>query len=103
MKNDRLLSDIAQERIARLMDLAKARTIKIGSTDALAKRYIRIAKDIKDHYRIRQSNEIKQIVCKGCGSVVVPGMNATVRIAGHNNYRVIMCAQCGTEKHLFLR
>ncbi len=103
IKNDRLLSDMAKERIFRLVELAKTRTIKMGSTDELAKRYIRIAKEIKTHYRIRDANSIKKMICKTCGSVIIPGLNSTVRLSSQNNYKVVICSRCGTQKHLFLQ
>ncbi len=103
IKNERLLSDIAKERILRLVELAKARTMMTGNTDALSRRYIDIAKDMKSHYRIRSANSINQMLCKSCGSVVVGGINAKVRISGHNGYRVVVCSRCGTEKHLFFK
>lgn len=103
MKNERLLSDIAHERIFRLVELAKARTIKMGSTDELSKRYIGIAKEMKTHYRIRSANPMNKMLCKTCNSVIIPGLNAKVRISSANSYRVVVCSRCGTEKHLFFK
>src|SRR5271167_3615431 len=103
IKNEHLLSEIAKERIFRLVELAKARTIKLGSPDALANRYIKIAKEMKSHYGIRSANSINKMLCKTCNSVIVPGMNATVRMSSQNSYRAIVCSRCGTEKHLFYK
>lgn len=102
-KNERLLSEMAQGRILRLMELAKARTLKVGSTDALARRYIRIASDIKSHYGIRSANSIKSQFCKTCNSIIVPGFNATVRVFGHGKYRLIVCSRCGSENRIFFK
>jgi RNase P subunit RPR2 len=101
MKNEHLLEEIAKERIFKLVELAKSRTIKMGSTDELAKRYINIAKDMKSHYRIRSANSINKMLCRTCNSVIVPGMNARVRVPSQKGYRAIICSRCGTEKHLF--
>lgn len=103
MKNERLLSEMARERILRLMNLAKARTMKMGETDELSKRYVRIAREMKEHYGLREANSIKNMICKTCGSVIVPGMNAKVRMSSSNGYRAVICSRCGTEKHLFYK
>lgn len=103
MKNQRLLGDIAKERIFRLVELAKARTIKMGRADQLSDRYINIAKEIKTHYGIRSANSMKRMLCKTCNSVIVAGMNAKVRLSSQNDYMVVVCSRCGTEKHLFYR
>ncbi len=103
MKNERLLSDMAKERIFKLVELAKARTIKMGSPDQLSNRYIAIAKEMKSHYRVRSANSISKMICKTCGSVIMPGLNAKVRISSQNNYRAVICSRCGTEKHLFYK
>lgn len=102
-KNERLLSDMAKERIFRLVELAKARTIRMGSTDELSKRYIKMAKEIKTHYAIRSANSMNKMICKTCGSVIIPGLNAKVRIVSNSNYRAVICSRCGTEKHLFYK
>ncbi len=103
MKNEHLLSEMAKERIFKLVDLAKARTIRMGSTDELSKRYIKIAKEMKSHYGVRSANSINKMLCKTCNSVIVPGMNAKVRISSQNDYKVVICSRCGTEKHLFYK
>lgn len=103
VKNDRLLSDMAKERIFKLVELAKARTMKMGSTDQLSQRYIKLAKEIKTHYAVRSANSMNKMLCKTCGSVIVPGMNAKVRMSSQNNYRAVICSRCGTEKHLFYK
>src|SRR5271167_84283 len=101
MKNERLLSDMAKERIFKLVELAKARTIKMGSQDLLARKYVNIAKEMKSHYKVREANSINKMLCKTCGSVIIPGLNAKVRISSMNSYRAVICSRCGTEKHLF--
>ncbi len=101
VKNDKLLSDIAKERINRLVELAKARTIKMGTPDQLSKKYMNIATSLKNRYGLREANpRLKEAMCKTCGSVLVHGFNSTVRISGQNRYKIITCSRCGTEKHI---
>lgn len=103
VKNERLLSEIAQERISRLLELAKERTVKMGRPDILADRYVGIAKSIKSHYRIRSAGYMNKILCKKCNMVLIEGLNAKVRIPSDRNYRAVVCSRCGSEKHIFYR
>ncbi len=101
MKNDRLLKAISEERIERLFNLAKDRTMHSAS-DRLSKRYIGIAESIISHYKVRPGVHMKREVCKRCKSILIPGMNCSIRIASGRGYRVILCG-CGEEKHIFYK
>jgi RNase P subunit RPR2 len=46
IRNRKLLSEIAIERIHKLISMSKARALSAGTGDALSRRYISIAKDI---------------------------------------------------------
>lgn len=102
MRNEKLTRSIAECRIDRLFRLAKGRTLANMAADRLSRRYIGIAESIISHYRVGQNAHIKNEVCKKCKSVLVPGMNCSVRLASGNGYRAILCV-CGEEKHLFYR
>jgi RNase P subunit RPR2 len=102
VKNEKLLKSIAQDRVARLFDMAKDRTLKLGSNDPLSKRYVGIAKDISTHYRIPADMRMKAEVCKACAAVLIPGMTCSVRLASRVGYLVLRC-KCGEEKHIFYR
>ncbi len=104
MKNQRILDEIAQERITRLLAAAKQRTLSMGRADELSAKYVKIAKGIKDHYGMRQMNPmLKEVLCKTCGMVMVSGLNSKVRLASANGHRVLTCSRCGTQKRFFYR
>ncbi|MDE1767839.1 MAG: ribonuclease P [Candidatus Micrarchaeota archaeon] len=102
IKNDKLLSEMARARMIRLVELAKIRVEKTGDTDLIARRYINIAKSIKSHYEIKEPS-LNRMLCKKCGSMLMPGLNARVRVSSHNGYMAIVCGKCGAEKHSFYK
>ncbi len=102
IKNQKLLKAVAEERIRRLMSLAKARTLQQRGSDALSKRYVHIAQDIVSHYKVPAGREMKNEVCSGCESVLIPGVNCSVRLASSYGYITYRC-RCGEEKHVMYR
>ena len=102
IKNQKLLKAVAEERIRRLMSLAKARTLQQRGSDALSKRYVHIAQDIVSHYKVPAGREMKNEVCSGCESVLIPGVNCSVRLASSYGYITYRC-KCGEEKHVSYR
>lgn len=101
-KNEPLIRKLAVERMEILFDLAMARTIKNRLSDKLAKRYIKIAKDISTHYKVQMPQNLKRLTCKKCNSVLIPGLNCTVRLASSKRYAIYKC-DCGEEKHIFYK
>ena len=102
IKNQKLVKTVAQGRIRRLLDMAKTRTLQQRSSDALSKRYVHIAQNIVTHYKVRAGREMKNEVCSGCDSVLIPGVNCSVRLASTYGYIVYRC-RCGDEKHVYYR
>ena len=102
IKNQKLLRTVAEERIRKLLSLAKARTLQQRGSDALAKRYVHIARDIVSHYKVPAGREMKNEVCSGCESVLIPGVNCSVRLASSYGYITYRC-RCGEEKHVQYR
>ncbi len=94
-----LEKEMALSRIERLYELASRRVASGTEKDkALARRYMRIAKELSEHYRITFPRRVKDHICIGCKSVLVPGRNCTVRISsGRVVYR---CGECGASMKL---
>ncbi len=92
---------IGKERMLRLLELAKQRTTKGKGSDALSKRYIRIAREISSHYKISTPKAFKNAVCNRCNNVLIPGINCKVRLSS-GKYVVYKC-ECGNEKHVFYK
>ncbi|VVB77232.1 Ribonuclease P protein component 4 [uncultured archaeon] len=100
MKNESLVRKVALGRIARLLDMARDRTIEnTEKSRMLAKRYTRLAREIASHYRIRRRSDAERTVCKKCGNLLVPGINCKVRLASSKGYVAYVC-ECGEEAHL---
>ena len=97
-----MLNTVARERIGKLLSLAKARTLQQRGSDALAKRYVGIAQDIVSHYKIPAGREMKAQVCAGCRSILIPGVNCSVRLASSYGYITYRC-RCGEERHVAYR
>lgn len=90
--------EIARERMEILFNLAKA-TFKIDST--LSKRYIQLMKKVGMKAKVRIPKEWKLFICKGCGSLLVPGKNCRVRVRSEGGTRsVIACLDCGALKRI---
>ncbi len=102
IRNQELVKDVAEGRIRRLISLAKARTLQQRGSDALSKKYVQIAHNIVSHYKVSAGREMKREACAGCDSVLIPGVNCSVRLASQYGYIVYRC-RCGEEKHIRYR
>lgn len=102
MKDQKLFGKIAEGRIRRLLAMAKARTMEQRGSDALSKKYVNIAKKIVSHYKMPKGKEMKAEVCDSCNSVLIPGINCSVRLASSYGYIAYRC-KCGEEKHVMYR
>lgn len=83
--------EIAGERLRILVD--HARKAKNGE---LASRHARVAKEIAMHFRLRLPYEIRQLYCKKCKQIIVPGRTSRVRLGRSTTKAVrITCLKCG--------
>lgn len=82
---------LAEERVRILTERA-AREPKVEHATRLA----RTAKNISMHYRLRLPYEIRQLYCKKCKQMIIPGRDSRVRV-GRSNTRAIRitCLKCG--------
>jgi ribonuclease P protein subunit RPR2 len=88
--------EIARERIEILLDLAKK---KIHEDRLLSKRYVELARLIGMKAGVRLSKEQKMSICKGCGTLLVPGVSCRVRIRSELGTTVLItCLECGAKK-----
>jgi len=100
---EKIVKKIAKERVEKLLELAEQRTRENNELSRkLAKRYVRLARDISMHYKVGIPKEKKRIICKRCNNFLIPGINCSVRIASSNKYVVYKC-ECGAEKHIFYK
>jgi ribonuclease P protein subunit RPR2 len=88
--------EIALERIRILLGLAKNTFQKDRD---LSKRYVELARRIGMKAGVRLPSEEKLFICKGCGSLLVPGVNSRVRTRSDLGTTVLItCLDCGTKK-----
>lgn len=91
MKKRQRLKQLAEERAGILAALAAKE-----ERPEHAVRLARTAKDISMHFRVRLPYEIRQLYCKKCKQLIVPGRDSRVRV-GRSNIRAvrITCLRCG--------
>jgi ribonuclease P protein subunit RPR2 len=83
---------VAEERIERLWDLARAAT-KAGEADR-ARRYVRRARRVAERHRLSLPRAFRRFTCDRCDAYLVPGVNARVRTqTGH----VVVTCDCGAQ------
>jgi ribonuclease P protein subunit RPR2 len=91
VKKSRQVKELAAERVKLLADLALGEQNK-----DLADRHARVAKDIAMHFRLRLPYEIRQLYCKKCKQLIIPGRSSRVRVGRSNTKAVrITCLKCG--------
>jgi len=59
-----------------------------------SKRYVELARKIGTRYNVRLTAEEKDIFCKKCSSVLVPGGNKRTRVDGRSGAISIKCTDC---------
>jgi ribonuclease P protein subunit RPR2 len=102
MARDRkgLTAQIAIERVESLFSQAEA---VAASDPALSMRYVRLLREIAAHYRVGMPGRMRDRLCRGCGSLMVPGLNASVRLVSSKGFVAYRCSGCGRERHVFYR
>jgi RNase P subunit RPR2 len=90
------VKEIAGERIRILLELAKRTFPKDRN---LSKRYVDLARQIGMKAGVRIPREERLFICKGCGNLLVPGVNSRVRTRSDLGTMVLVtCLDCGTKK-----
>jgi ribonuclease P protein subunit RPR2 len=82
----------AEERIERLLDLARRAIIQCH--EDRARRYVRRARRIAERNRAPLPRRFKRFTCDACDAYLRPGKNARVRLQdGH----VVVTCDCGEQ------
>ena len=70
----------------------------------MAKEQAALARRVRLRFNVRLGPSLKMYTCRGCKSLIVPGVNARVRL-GHGRPAVIRitCFECGRVNRKFLR
>ncbi len=98
MRDEKIIKEIASERITRLIELSEKTYLSKNPDPILCKRYVALAREIGSHYKIRIPRSEKLKFCKKCDSVLIPGRNCTVRLSKAS---AIYKCDCGNETRFF--
>ena len=91
VKKRQHLKDLATERVRILVEHARKET-----NDERATRHARAGKEMAMHFRLRLPYEIRQLYCKECKQMIIPGRSSRVRLGRSNTKAVrITCLKCG--------
>ncbi|ELY99912.1 RNAse P, Rpr2/Rpp21 subunit [Natrialba chahannaoensis JCM 10990] len=83
---------VAEERIDRLHDLARAAAA--DGEDDRARYYVRLARRVAERNRLTLPRSFRRFTCDACDAYLRPGKNARVRL--QNGHVVISC-ECGAH------
>ncbi len=71
--------------------------LRTSATDlALARSQAKLARKVMLRFNVRLDYSFRRFICHGCKKLIVPGVNARVRL-GHGRTKVlrITCLECG--------
>jgi len=72
-------------------------SVKTSANDlALAKRQMELARKVMLRFNVRLDPSRRRFICRGCKKLIVPGVNARVRLGkGKQKVLRITCQECG--------
>jgi ribonuclease P protein subunit RPR2 len=87
------MQEIARARIDILWEEAKR---EAPERPELARRHVLSARRIAQKARIKMPREAVRRICRQCKSVLIPGVNARVRVRNNRSLHVsVTCMNCG--------
>jgi len=93
-----------EEAVALVRKLTES-SVRLAQEDlAMAKKQAAKARRLRLRFNIRLDDSLKRYTCRGCKNLIVPGVNARVRL-GHGKPTVlrITCTECGRVNRKILR
>lgn len=100
MDTDAVVRRIAGERMSILYGLAERTALE---SPELSRSYVLTLRRIGSHYKVKIPAQIENSLCKGCGSVLIPGKTAKVRLVSSSGYVARVCSSCGAERRMFYK
>jgi ribonuclease P protein subunit RPR2 len=88
---------VSKEETAALVKLLTESAVNLSHTDLpLAREQAALARRVRLRFNVRLDPSLRRFTCKGCKGLMVPGVNARVRL-GHGKPAIlrITCADCG--------
>jgi len=87
----------SKQDAASLVKLLTESAVSLSHTNPLiAREQAALARKVKLRYNVRLDPSLRRFTCRGCKGLLVPGVNARVRL-GHGKDTIIRvtCADCG--------
>ncbi len=87
----------SREDAAAIVRLLTESSVSLAGTDLnLAREQAALARKVMLRFNVRLDPSLKRFTCRGCKSLLVPGVNARVRL-GHGKPATlrITCSDCG--------
>jgi ribonuclease P protein subunit RPR2 len=87
----------AKEDAASLVKLLTESAVALSHTDpVIAKQQAALARKVKLRFNVRLDHSLQRFTCRGCKGLLVPGVNARVRL-GHGKTKMlrVTCTDCG--------
>ena len=87
----------ARNRAVALVRQLMESSVRLAPRDLeMAKEQAALARRVRLRFNVRLDESLKRYTCRGCKSLVVPGVNARVRL-GHGKPAAIRitCSECG--------
>jgi RNase P subunit RPR2 len=86
-----------KEDAAAIVRLLTESAVRLSRTDpAIAKEQAALARKVKLKFNVRLDPSLTRFTCRGCKGLLVPGVNARVRL-GHGKTTIVRvtCLECG--------
>jgi len=87
----------SKEDAASLVKLLTESAVSLSHTNpAIAREQAALARKVKLRFNVRLDSSLRRFTCRGCKGLLVPGVNARVRL-GHGKATIIRvtCTDCG--------
>ncbi len=93
----KFIKERANTWIHELILLAKDAELK--KEKDLEREYVKLMLEISKHYKVKIPE--KRYICKKCQSVLIPGVNSTIRI--RKGKVIVKCLNCGNVKRYIIK
>ncbi len=87
----------AKEDAAAIVKVLTESAVRLSHTNLpLAREQADLARRVRLRYNVRLDSSLKRFTCRGCKSLLIPGVNARVRLGGGKvKVLKVTCADCG--------
>jgi RNase P subunit RPR2 len=87
----------SKEDAASIVRMLTESAVSLSQTDPdMAKQQAALARKVKLKFNVRLDPSLRRFTCRGCKGLLVPGVNARVRL-GHGKTTIlrVTCSDCG--------